>query len=803
MIKIIKFFLFDDLNYRVNYTSEGIDKNITSAILNLFLSYFIKGVNTGVLYKKIEGKYLLLKVEIEENNEYVIKFAYLDSLSDYPIKIMYEKGFIDRKFKHSEYENLEFDTLSRYMRNIDAFLYRETVSALFRAKYYNSAIRIRGNIKDLIIWIAAIQTIFPKEFAEGITFKLEQYKNDIGVASLSISDNLIDIRYRIHLDTEVNDIAKYKFTSLLEMQYLMPSSNLKSFFVFLTNFDYKELDERLEDIYSIYMITRVGIGEADYTTVKLAFDTLDEIGTKEAKRIAVLNMLKIIDMLAGEMSIKLFELIMSFTFKASKEMESLFINELSKQLYIKSLLSILFSGRYKSPEIFEQAIELVESNQEKKDLYKYILDDRRLEDISIYLNIDIVPERALIMLKYLLNASITLGHKWDKLSEKFMEIVNRSIVSISKEEINILELFDVLLLDEGYFSSVSIGIFESIENEAIQEDFISQIVKFNLRLDEEKVIEVRKRMSFSDSGIRLLYEEFKCFAMQTGYKTEDFKEYVKSFYAATAYFNKCFSRAVAHMYSNIEEKEAYNLSMFMAGEIKEKKFNISALPDKSLIEIVLGIEKNVDFANCDDVYEFLDVLGVVKRDRNIKTSINITNLLMFQKLIAEGESINPLDYELFDMTPNRLSEDSYKKYKEINLSKIIGMCKDKEEHKAVADSFMTKDDFIFEYMQIALNDENIEKDSAIGFIIYYIYYIHPVYKVSGKEEILMELRNMMIERISELSFTTTCEIDDKVKAEFQEENLSMPVEWEEIFSSIKKIKSEGNFVNKIKFMMKK
>ncbi|MEG0371891.1 MAG: hypothetical protein RR645_06320, partial [Clostridium sp.] len=91
----------------------------------------------------------------------------------------------------------------------------------------------------------------------------------------------------------------------------------------------------------------------------------------------------------------------------------------------------------------------------------------------------------------------------------------------------------------------------------------------------------------------------------------------------------------------------------------------------------------------------------------------------------------------------------------------------------------------------------------VSFIIYYLYYVHPVYKMSGKEDILMELRNMIIERICELNFTTICIINDKVKVEFEEEHLSMPVEWEEIFVTIKKIKSEGNFVNKIKFMMKK
>lgn len=804
MVKVIKFFLFDDLNYRINYTSEGVDKKITSAILSLFLSYFIKGINTGILYKKIDNKYLILKVENEnDDNEYVIKFVYLDNLSDYPVKLMYEKGFIDSDFKHEEYDNLEFETLSKYMKSIDAFNFKEIVSALFKAKYYNSAIRIRGNIKELLLWIAAIQTIFPQHFAEGISFKIEQYKNDIGMASISISDNLIDLRYRLNLDSETENIERYSFTSILEMHYLVPSNNLEAFFLFATHFDYKELDERLEDIYNIYMISRVGIGDRDYSIVKLAIDNLEEIGTKEAKRIVILNMLKVIDKLTTEMDVKFFKLTMGFAFRACNEMESLFINEMCKELYIRSLVSTLFGGRYKSIEQFEQAVSEIESLTDKRELYKYILDDKRLDNLELYLTIDLTPERVLCMLKHLLLYNIELGYKWNKFTEKLQEIITRAINVISKSNLSILNMLEEILGDDEYVSSILIRVFDAIENEQLQKNLIKDAVKFFMGIEDEKAVEIRKRLSYDETGLLLLYEEFKLTMETENYTTEGFKAYLEVFYSCREYFNKSFNRAVAYMIANIEEDEAYKFSMFIVNEIKDRSFKENILPNKTISNIILGIEQNVDFEKCDDVYEVLDELNSIKEYRNIKTSINITKLLNVQKLLSEDERINPLDFEALDMQPYKLKEASYEKYKEINLNKIIAMCSDKEEHKVVADAFMTKDNFIFDYMKIALSDENIDKDSAISFLIYYLYYVHPVYKVNEKEEILVKLRIMMIERISELSFNTVCAIDDKVKGEFQKENLSMPVEWEEIFSSIKKIKSDGNFVNKLKFMMKK
>ncbi|MEG0641010.1 MAG: hypothetical protein RR515_00300, partial [Clostridium sp.] len=493
MVKIIKFFLFDDLKYRVNYTSEGIDKKISSAILNLFLSYFVKSIRTGILYKKIEDKYIMLRVDYEEDeNEYVIKFVYIDALIDYPIKMMYENGFIDSDFKHADYPNLEFDTLSKYMKSIDASGFRQIVSALFSAKYYDSAIRLRGNIKELLLWIAAIQTIFTKELAEGISFKIENYKNDIGMASISISGNIIDIRDRFTIDNKIEVNKIYKFTSILERHYLVPSSNLEAFLLFTTHFDYKNLDERFEDIYNIYMISRLGIGDIDYSTVKLSFDTLEDIGTKEAKRIVILNMLKGIDKLTTEMDIKFFKLILGFAFRASNEMESLFINEMCKDLYVKSLVSLLFGGRYKDIAQLEQAIEEVESISDKRALYKYILDDKRLEHIDIYQNIDFTPERVQFMLKNILKYNIELGYKWNNLTEKASGIITKSIIGLIKEDLDYEEFFYVISQDEEYLSNILIGIFEKLENEYIQESFMKQVTKFLIHLEDLEAISIRK-----------------------------------------------------------------------------------------------------------------------------------------------------------------------------------------------------------------------------------------------------------------------------------------------------------------------
>ncbi|KMT23330.1 hypothetical protein [Clostridium cylindrosporum] len=804
MVKIIKFFLFDDLNYRIDYTSEGVDKKISAIILSLFLNYFIKGINIGILYKKIDNKYLILKVESEElDGAYVIKFVYLDSLNDYPVKLMYENGFIDNDFKHSEYDNLEFETLSKYMKSIDAVGFRQIVSAIFKAQYYNSAVRLRGNTKELLLWIASIQMIFPKEFAEDISFKIEQYKNDIGMASLSISDNIIDIRYKINIENEDLSMERYKFTSLLQRHYLLPSTNLEAFFLFVTYFDYKKLDERLEDIYNIYMISRLGIGDIDYSTVKLAIDNLEEIGSKEAKRVVILNMLKVIEKLTTEMDVKFFKLIMSFAFRACNEMESLFINEMCKELYLKSLVSILFSGRYKSIESFEQAVNEIENIAEKKSLYKYMLDDKRLEHIGIYLDLDCTPERVLVMLKYLLKYNIELGYKWSKFTQKFIDIIAKGISIIAKSELDLEDFLHTIALDEEYLARVLTDIYVAIDNEKIQLSFVSKVSEFLDEVEDDRIVELRKRISSIEAGNHLLYEEFKMSMEIKGHTTKGFEEYIESFYTSKEYFNKCFSRAVAYMLANLDDKEDYKFSLFIINEMKENKFDYSYLPDKVLSDIVLGIEKYVDFENCEEIYEILSFITRLKKDRAIRTSINITGLLELQRLIQDGEDIDPYEYEAPDMKPHKLSEESYKKYRDLNLEKIIGMCRDKEEHKAIADVFMTKDNFIFDYMKIALNDNNVNKDVSLSFLIYYLYYVHPMYKVSGKEEILMELRMMIIERISELSFSAVCDIDDKVKGEFEKMNLSMPVEWEEIFTSIKKIKSEGNFVNKLKFMMKK
>ncbi|MEG0479947.1 MAG: hypothetical protein RR539_03010, partial [Clostridium sp.] len=329
MVKIIKFFLFDDLNYRINYTSDGVDKKISSIIVSLFLSYFVKGIKSGILYKKIEDKHLILRVDYEEEEkQYVVQFVYVDSLDDYPIKIMYESGFIDSDFKHQDYQDLEFETLSRYMKSIDGQGFRQMVSGLFRSKYYNSSIRIRGHAKELLLWIGIVQTVFPIELAQSVSFKVENYSNGMGMASISISDNIVDVRYRFSLEGDNSNVEQYKFTSMLERHYLVPSTNLEAFFLFATHFDYKVLDERIEDIYNIYMISRLGLGDYEYSDVKVAFDTLEEIGSKEAKRIVILNMLKVIDKLTTEIDIKFFKLIIGFSFRAAKEMESLFINEM-------------------------------------------------------------------------------------------------------------------------------------------------------------------------------------------------------------------------------------------------------------------------------------------------------------------------------------------------------------------------------------------------------------------------------------------------------------------------------------------
>ena len=804
MVKVIKFFLFDDLNYRINYSSEAMDDKISSAILNLFLSYFVKGINTGILYKKIENKFLIMKVDSEEDdNEYTIKFVYLESLSEYPVKLMYEKGFIDSKFKHKDYDNLEFDSISKYMKSIDAEGFREVVSALFKAKYYNSAIRIRGNIKELLIWIAAIQTIFPREFSDSISFKIEQYKNEIGMASISICENLVDIRYRLSLDKETENIEKYRFTSMLEMQYLMPSNNLKEFFLFVTYFDYKELDERLEDIYNIYMLSRLGIGDIDYTAVRLAFDTLEEIGNSEAKRVVILNMLKVIDTFTGEMDLKLFKLIMEFAFKASNEMESLFINQMCKEFYVKALMNIIFENKYKNIETLENTMSEVESLTDAKELYRYILDDKRLENIKYCLSINTDSEKALFILKNILHYNMELGYKWSKFSEMLMDIIDSCIKSIANKNLDLGELLSTIMVDEDFAINIIIKIYNLIEVEEVQNNFINEIVNTLNLMEDEKALDIRRRLSSSETGIMILYSEFKMFMEKEKYTFDSFKEYIPSFYNSKEYFKKCFARAVANFLANSKDMEAYNFSIFIINEILDKQFNSSVLPDKTVTDLILNIERYVDFSNCEEAYNILDLLEDIKKDRNIKTSINITRLLKLQRLIEDNKRVNIFDYCFPDVFPNRLNDYSYEKYSDINLEKIISICSDKEEHKTVIKAFMKDDDFIFKYLNIALNEENIKNDVGLSYIIYYLYYIHPVYKMEEKEELLLTIREMIIEKISKLSFNDVCEIDNKVKKYFEDENLSMPKEWEDIFTSIKKRKSDGNFMDKIKFMMKK
>lgn len=804
MVKVIKFFLFDDLNYRINYSSEAVDNKISSAILNLFLSYFVKGINTGILYKKIENKFLIMKVDSEEDdNEYTIKFVYLENLSEYPIKLMYEKGFIDSKFKHKDYEDLEFESLSKYMKSIDAHGFREVVSALFKAKYYNCAIRIRGNIKELLIWVAAIQTIFPREFSDSISFKIEQYKNEIGMASISICENLVDVRYRLSLDKETESIEKYRFTSMIEMQYLMPSNNLKEFFLFVTYFDYKVLDERLEDIYNIYMISRLGIGDVDYTAVRLAFDTLNEIGSSEAKRVVILNMLKVIDTFTGDMDLKLFRLIMEFAFKASNEMESLFINQMCKEFYVKALVSIIFENKYKDIETLENTISEIENFTEKNELYRYLLDDKRLENIKFCLSINVDSEKALFILKNLLHYNMELGYKWNKFSETLMDIIDSCVKSIANKDLDLSELLSNIMVDEEFATNIIIKIYNLIEVESVQHKFINEIVDTLNLMEDEKALDIRKRLANTETGVIILYNEFKMLMEKEKYTCDSFKEYISSFYNSKEYFKKCFARAVSNFLANSKDMEAYNFSIFIINEILDKQFKLSVLPDKAMVDLVLNIEKYVDFSNCEEVYNILDLLEDIKKDRNIKTSIDITRLLKLQRLIENNERINIFDYSFKDVFPSRLSDYSYEKYSELNLEKIISLCSDKEEHKIVIKAFMKDNNFIFKYLDIALNEENIKNDVGLSYIIYYLYYIHPVYKMEEKEELLLNIREIIIEKISKLSFSDVCEVDNKVKKYFEDENLSMPKEWEDIFTSIKKRKSDGNFMDKIKFMMKK
>ncbi|MEG1416662.1 MAG: hypothetical protein RSA01_04290 [Clostridium sp.] len=804
MVKIIKFFLFDDLNYRINYTSDGVDKKISSIIVSLFLSYFVKGIKSGILYKKIEDKHLILRVDYEEEEkQYVVQFVYVDSLDDYPIKIMYESGFIDSDFKHQDYQDLEFETLSRYMKSIDGQGFRQMVSGLFRSKYYNSSIRIRGHAKELLLWIGIVQTVFPIELAQSVSFKVENYSNGMGMASISISDNIVDVRYRFSLEGDNSNVEQYKFTSMLERHYLVPSTNLEAFFLFATHFDYKVLDERIEDIYNIYMISRLGLGDYEYSDVKVAFDTLEEIGSKEAKRIVILNMLKVIDKLTTEIDIKFFKLIIGFSFRAAKEMESLFINEMCKELYIKSLVSLLFNGRYRDVYQLEEAVLEVEKFTDTRELYKYILDDKRIEHINIYMNIDFTPDRVMYMVKYILSANIALGYKWNKLSEKLMGLVNISIKSMVREELEYEEFFFSMSGDDEYIASMMLLIFEKIENEKLQEHFMKCITSFFKKSEESLSTAIRKRLSYSENGLIFLYEEFKSYMIGSKYTLDGFIEYMPSFLCAKEYFDKYFSRAAAHVLSNIEENEGFKFSIYMINQITDKHIPISIFSDKVLHQIVLFIEDRVDFANCEEVYAILDGVSHIKRDRKVVTPINITRMLQLQRSLQRGEEIDIYEFEHGAVSPKRLSEASYKKYRDINLEAIASLCSDKEDHKIVTDVFMTEDRFIFDYMMLCLNDKNIHSKVAVSFIIYYLYYVHPVYKMSGKEKIAIKLREMLIDRICELKFSLICEIDERVKEEFEKEHLSMPVEWEEIFSSIKKIKSESSLVDKFKFMMKK
>ncbi|EYE89592.1 hypothetical protein Q428_01835 [Fervidicella metallireducens AeB] len=787
----------------------------------------------GFIEKKQIANYSFFK--LKSGNKCLVKITFSeDDLSEYsgyaiileegnfgcyPVELLDSKIFIENpedkenqilpELTQIEIGNkINLQNVTEFIKQTNASGLQDMISAVLYFKKSNLPVTIIDDEDRIWKWIAAIQMAFTVELAHTIYFTTSMiFKENTGYTiyganaeeSFHLNSQLI-FDYKRGYKSKIE--GNLKFPRTVELGYLISPEVLNSFHRFLSAFTYKEADERVEECFNLVQIIK---GEISGITIDEITNALNFVNEFAEDKLG-LNIFQKIETLMDKMDfskdLNNIKTASIFIFKALKNTSNVILINRGFYLFYNMIDSYILNNMEIDEESFFNFYEEIKnmSLERIKTLLKFSLDENRIS----YL-ISAIQEKDnigfyKIYVKMFLNNVMELGYSWNQaiLSENIEVLFDMSVNKLIEMEYGIDEILETARKNEEYFIRLVIIFYNRIKSQKMIEGMFQHFVSIMESLENEKALEIRK--TISKLGCQeIIFEEYKVLLKQREDKVGFFKWYFENvFEKIQEYKSKYYSDAVK-LYIFELPAEALNdeCSDILKGMLK----NEIKLDYDSIALLIKGFEYGLALTKPSDEMEaFILQLKNMKRTMGIKTSPDIINLIDLALWMEKNKDADySIDEVLDEVELDNLGEKRFNEYMEWFMPLILTFCKTAEDHRRIIRTinvFNTNEELFQRYIyyleRLLLENEGIGYSVFLKFIVYFFFYLEPVYKLQGETETIEFIKKLLLNILEKKNKDFVVKLDSDVKDEFIRKNLSTPAQWSEMYLRLMGNKNEKN-----------
>ncbi|MCX7695246.1 MAG: hypothetical protein N2Z71_06020, partial [Caloramator sp.] len=724
-----------------------------------------KIIEDSYTYFKLDsGNFVLVKsLLIDDKN--ALHIVLLDEENINPLKLIKEGIFINNledidNLKREVEGSFNYDEAEEFLKSRQDRSIRDIVYLLLRGASITMVDERLSHIK----WIGAIYYCFNEASSKNITFTTNPYfKGDVRLYILEKSQQRISYLFDFKRGIKPNFSTNTPYIKFIDSGVYASKKIYRTYMNFMEYFNYSFLDEDLNDSYNLFLILNVPNLINDALTIKEALKFLLSYIKSDERQAFIENYINSFDLLSDKVTSDIAEEFYLFMFKDVEHKKGIYdrIVSIFYRSYFNSLKEVVS---------FDSAIELfdkiLEINKEKPYFKTYVLDKTFFKFVEDFVGLEVANE---ISLYIAVSCAVSSGLSYLQL--KNIEGFNKTLTQGISDRI-IKYILDKIEGDLDFTISFIIDV-EGYLSAPLIENKLYEIYK---RENSDVKRNIYKRLIDGDKK-ELAFNIFMRGLEETDDLIGYFEEYRREILDYFIEYSKEYlGKIIIEYFKSLNRQERFNEAKKLLFEyVINTSYTINKEAECSIVQ---NFELGITLENYLENKELIEQVRGIKARREIKTKIDMSFLDVIYLIddFKEGDFGQLLD-EIKYVIREYDIETSIR-HRNIILYKVGKYLTNFEYHKALFDLFFDEEDIInyFEFIKINRIEQSY-KDILSSFIVYYLYYIEPKYRLLNREDKNSEIEEAIINELTTFKNKDLDYFSEKIKETFENLHLSLPVKW--------------------------
>lgn len=700
--------------------------------------------------------------------------------------------------------------------------YDEMVGTAVKYKALGHPVVIRDDYRNLALWIASVQMAFPLDIAHKISFSIwDNYVRDTDTVLQGLDSNLFSIQisneeYLVY-DYDRGIITRmgnqFDFLKIVKTGYLVSRATVEQFHKFLGYFKYSELDEGIEGCYHLFVLINLGGMNLDSSGIESAFRFALASSDDDMKE-DVFHMLEpSIEKVMRTMDERAVAAASEFLFSISAGSGKPVLIDKACYFFFNFIDHLAFD--YKNPDyegIYNIYCTAREINNGKTSAFlKYSITLERTGYITANLSKNCSPKRAALYLKIVLSSAAGMDYYWEQMIHTqnmgvFMDLCIKTLAGSINEMDEILEAAGI---NNEYFARMVVLFYNRITEAYISRAFLQKFAEEMDKKDEEQRLEIRKQIFNRECG-KLLYEEFVMRLFKASDMAAFFEEYSRRVFDKIIDYGKQYFSSAAKLYiQKLPHEFMYDESIKL---LKEYLDNNIMMDNDGLLWAIKGFEDSLSLTEPDDDMKgFISELRKIKKSKLIITSPDIVGMIdsaLWLKKSRPSLTVDDILREPFDV--DKLDDKRYVNFIYWCMPEVIKYCQSPEDHKKVIRLF-GRDNMELQLYTLYLSsiDNMVSADREKGFelllqfCVYYFFYMEPKHRILDEGKMLLDVKKQLIALFTKQSMEFIEKFDQRIRQEFDNRGLSIPIMWKEIYQISAAGKGKQPFMKRVASILRR